>query len=150
MKIETLYDVAGAVRPIDEVKTANASYEAGFLGSKIPHYTEYEQQLLDSGVVKSLPVYDRVFNQKSKHVTDVKLATEHFKKLNSHSKPDREAAAERPETLGLSKGAKVRHDKKRLKLARINKRMKVIEQPIGTKTELDSRMGHASFAALYA
>ncbi|EGU45438.1 rolling circle replication-associated protein [Vibrio splendidus] len=150
MKIETLYDVAGAVRPIDEVKTANASYEAGFLGSKIPHYTEYEQQLLDSGVVKSLPVYDRVFNQKSKHVTDVKLATEHFKKLNSHSKPDREAAAERPETLGLSKGAKVRHDKKRLKLARINKRMKVIEQPIGTKTELDSRMGHESFDALYA
>lgn len=150
MKIETLYHVAGAVRPIDEVKTANASYEAGFLGSKIPHYTEYEQQLLDSGVVKSLPVYDRVFNQKSKHVTDVKLATEHFKRLNSHSKPDREAAAERPETLGLSKGAKVRHEKKRLKLARINKRMRVIGQPIGTKTELDSRMGHESFDALYA
>ncbi|MEZ8239244.1 hypothetical protein AB6C73_12290 [Vibrio splendidus] len=150
MKIETLYHVAGAVRPIDEVKTANASYEAGFLGSKIPHYTEYEQQLLDSGVVKSLPVYDRVFNQKSKHVTDVKLATEHFKRLNSNSKPDREAAAERPETLGLSKGAKVRHEKKRLKLARINKRVKVIGQPIGTKTELDSRMGHESFDALYA
>ncbi|PTQ05776.1 MULTISPECIES: rolling circle replication-associated protein [Vibrio] len=149
MKIETLYHVAGAVRPIDEVKTANASYEAGFLGSKIPHYTEYEQQLLDSGVVKSLPVYDRVFNQKSKHVTDVKLATEHFKRLNSNSKPDREAAAERPETLGLSKGAKVRHEKKRLKLARINKRVKVIGQPIGTKTELDSRMGHESFDALY-
>ncbi|PML09514.1 rolling circle replication-associated protein [Vibrio lentus] len=150
MKIETLYHVAGAVRPIDEVKTANASYEAGFLGSKIPHYTEYEQQLLDSGVVKSLPIYDRVFNQKSKHVTDVKLATEHFKRLNSHSKPDREAAAERPETLGLSKGAKVRHEKKRLKLARINKRVKVIGLPIGTKTELDSRMGHESFDALYA
>ncbi|MFS1425902.1 hypothetical protein LMH73_001605 [Vibrio splendidus] len=150
MKIETLYHVAGAVRPIDEVKTANASYEAGFLGSKIPHYTEYEQQLLDSGVVKSLPVYDRVFNQKSKHVTDVKLATEHFKRLNSNSKPDREAAAERPETLGLSKGAKVRHEKQRLKLARINKRVKVIGQPIGTKTELDSRMGHESFDALYA
>ncbi|MFA0696627.1 hypothetical protein [Vibrio sp. 10N.222.49.C9] len=150
MKIETLYHVAGAVRPIDEVKTANASYEAGFLGSKIPHYTEYEQQLLDSGVVKSLPIYDRVFNQKSKHVTDVKLATEHFKRLNSHSKPDREAAAERPETLGLSKGAKVRHEKQRLKLARINKRVKVIGQPIGTKTELDSRMGHESFDALYA
>ncbi|MEZ8627936.1 hypothetical protein AB6D75_19310 [Vibrio splendidus] len=150
MKIETLYHVAGAVRPIDEVKIANASYEAGFLGSKIPHYTEYEQQLLDSGVVKSLPVYDRVFNQKSKHVTDVKLATEHFKRLNSNSKPDREAAAERPETLGLSKGAKVRHEKKRLKLARINKRVKVIGQPIGTKTELDSRMGHESFDALYA
>ncbi|MFA0307653.1 hypothetical protein AB4543_17370 [Vibrio splendidus] len=150
MKIETLYHVAGAVRPIDEVKIANASYEAGFLGSKIPHYTEYEQQLLDSGVVKSLPVYDRVFNQKSKHVTDVKLATEHFKRLNSNSKPDREAAAERPETLGLSKGAKVRHEKKRLKLARINKRVKVMEQPVGTKTELDSRMGHESFDALYA
>ncbi|KZX57503.1 hypothetical protein A3712_04560 [Vibrio sp. HI00D65] len=150
MKIETLYHVAGAVRPIDEVKFANASYEAGFLGSKIPHYTEYEQQLLDSGVVKSLPVYDRVFNQKSKHVTDVKLATEHFKRLNSDSKPDREAAAERPETLGLSKGAKVRHEKKRLKLARINKRVKVMGQPIGTKTELDSRMGHESFDALYA
>lgn len=150
MKIETLYHVAGAVRPIDEVKTANASYEAGFLGSKIPHYTEYEQQLLDSGIVKYLPVYDRVFNQKSKHVTDVKLATEHFKRLNSNSKPDREAAAERPETLGLSKGAKVRHEKKRLKLARINKRVKVIGQPIGTKTELDSRMGHESFDALYA
>jgi ribulose bisphosphate carboxylase small subunit len=150
MKIETLYHVAGAVRPIDEVKTANASYEAGFLGSKIPHYTEYEQQLLDSGVVKSLPVYDRVFNQKSKHITDVKLATEHFKRLNSNSKPNREAAAERPETLGLSKGAKVRHEKKRLKLARINKRVKVIGQPIGTKTELDSRMGHESFDALYA
>lgn len=150
MKIETLYHVAGAVRPIDEVKFANASYEAGFLGSKIPHYTEYEQQLLDSGVVKSLPVYDRVFNQKSKHVTDVKLATEHFKRLNSNSKPDREAAAERPETLGLSKGAKVRHEKKRLKLARINKRVKVIGLPIGTKTELDSRMGHESFDALYA
>ncbi|TKG19570.1 rolling circle replication-associated protein [Vibrio lentus] len=150
MKIETLYHVAGAVRPIDEVKTANASYEAGFLGSKIPHHTEYEQQLLDSGVVKSLPIYDRVFNQQSKHVTDVKLATEHFKRLNSNSKPDREAAAERPETLGLSKGAKVRHEKKRLKLARINKRVKVIGQPIGTKTELDSRMGHESFDALYA
>ncbi|OED63812.1 hypothetical protein A165_11405 [Vibrio tasmaniensis ZS-17] len=150
MKIETLYHVAGAVRPIDEVKIANASYEAGFLGSKIPHYTEYEQQLLDSGVVKSLPVYDRVFNQKSKHVTDVKLATEHFKRLNSNSKPNREAAAERPETLGLSKGAKVRHEKQRLKLARINKRVKVIGQPIGTKTELDSRMGHESFDALYA
>ncbi|MEZ9146247.1 hypothetical protein AB4138_17820 [Vibrio sp. 10N.286.52.C3] len=150
MKIETLYHVAGAVRPIDEVKIANASYEAGFLGSKIPHYTEYEQQLLDSGVVKSLPVYDRVFNQKSKHVTDVKLATEHFKRLNSNSKPNREAVAERPETLGLSKGAKVRHEKQRLKLARINKRVKVIGQPIGTKTELDSRMGHESFDALYA
>ncbi|MDL5027334.1 hypothetical protein QR676_08855 [Vibrio sp. TMPB1044] len=150
MKIETLYHVAGAVRPIDEVKTANASYETGFLGSKMPHYTEYEQQLLDSGVVKSLPIYDRVFNQQSKHVTDVKLATEHFKRLNSNSKPDREAAAERPETLGLSKGAKVRHEKKRLKLARINKRVKVIGQPIGTKTELDSRMGHESFDALYA
>ncbi|TKG13180.1 rolling circle replication-associated protein [Vibrio lentus] len=141
MKIETLYHVAGAVRPIDEVKTANASYEAGFLGSKIPHYTEYEQQLLDSGVVKSLPVYDRVFNQKSKHVTDVKLATEHFKRLNSNSKPDREAAAERPETLGLSKGAKVRHEKKHTK---------AIGRTTGTKTELDSRMGHESFDALYA
>ncbi|TKF95715.1 hypothetical protein FCV71_15255 [Vibrio lentus] len=141
MKIETLYHVAGAVRPIDEVKTANASYEAGFLGSKIPHYTEYEQQLLDSGVVKSLPIYDRVFNQKSKHVTDVKLATEHFKRLNSHSKPDREAAAERPETLGLSKGAKVRHEKKHTK---------AIGRTTGTKTELDSRMGHESFDALYA
>ncbi|MEZ9418199.1 hypothetical protein AB4189_29170, partial [Vibrio sp. 10N.286.49.E1] len=52
--------------------------------------------------------------------------------------------------LGLSKGAKVRHEKKRLKLARINKRMKIIGQPIGTKTELDSRMGHESFDALYA
>ncbi|MGR5388513.1 rolling circle replication-associated protein [Vibrio crassostreae] len=141
MKIETLYHVAGAVRPIDEVKTANASYEAGFLGSKIPHYTEYEQQLLDSGLVKSLPIYDRVFNQKSKHVTDVKLATEHFKRLNSHSKPDREAAAERPETLGLSKGAKVRHEKKHTK---------AIVRTTGTKTELDSRMGHESFDALYA
>ncbi|MEZ8205852.1 hypothetical protein ACED47_17365 [Vibrio splendidus] len=150
MKPEILYHVAGAVRPIDEVKLANASYEAGFLGSKIPHYTELEQKALDSGVVKSLPVYDRIFNQEANHVKEVKLATEGFKKQNTRTKLAREAAAERPETLGLSKGAKVRHEKKRLKLARINKRMKVIGQPIGTKTELDSRMGHESFDALYA
>lgn len=149
MKTETLYHVAGSVRPIDEVKLANASYEAGFLGSKIPEYTQLEQQLLDNGVVKSLPIYDRVLGRKEKHHQELYLATDHFEKLNTHSKLAREAAADRPETVGLSKGAKVRHDKKRSKLARIHKRLRTIEAPIGKLTELDSRMGHDTYDAFY-
>ena len=48
--------------PLDKIRRNDASYNAGFLVSKI--YTDQEQALLDSGLVKKIPIYDRVLNQK--------------------------------------------------------------------------------------
>ncbi len=152
MKTETLYHVAGAVRPIDEIKLANASYLAGFLGSKFYQHSNFaEESKRENKKIREADQFHYLKTKRSAEtwqlVKDGKLT---LITNNYYANPLREAHAVGVETIGLSKGAKVRHEKKRLKLARIHKRMQVIEQPIGTKTELDSRMGHESFDTLYA
>ncbi|KHA59844.1 hypothetical protein NL53_14545 [Vibrio variabilis] len=122
MKKEDLLYVGGAVRPLDKILKTNACYEAGFLGSDFQQWAESENQ--------KLRVYEQLHFLRTKHI--------------------REAARDSEETIGLSKGAKVRHDKKRQKIARIDKRLRVLKHPRGVKTELDSRKGHDSFESLYA
>ena len=131
MKKEDLLYVGGVVRPLDKILRANASYEAGFLGSNF-----YSAGTLG---VKGQQTLDH----------ELALIAEYEKNLRPTPVPLREAARECAKTIGLSKGAKVRHDKKRLKLARIDERLRTLKRPTGSKTELDSRNGHDSFEGLY-
>ncbi|MCL9775726.1 hypothetical protein [Vibrio methylphosphonaticus] len=96
--------VAGAVMPLDRIKKNDASYNAGFFGSKL--YTDQEQAILDSGVVKKIPIYDRVLNKKSKREVDLIRRTDFFNKVNHTPKPLREAAARIAEEYRLVKGRK--------------------------------------------
>ncbi|XDF76852.1 hypothetical protein AAFX60_008790 [Aliivibrio fischeri] len=108
MKEKDLLYVVGSIRPQDEIKKNDACFRAGFLGSKIQvqPYSQQEMQLLEAGLFKKLPVYDRVLNRKSKHVTEVEIATEHFEKLNRPPKHVREAAARIAEDYRLVNGRK--------------------------------------------
>lgn len=96
--------ITGAVMPLDRIKRNDASYHAGFLGSKI--HSDQEQALLDSGLVKKIPVYDRVSNRKSKRERDLETRTEFFKAKNFCTEHDREAAARIAEEYRLVKGCK--------------------------------------------
>ncbi len=90
--------------PHDKIKRNDASYNAGFLVSKI--YSDQEQAILDSGIIKNMPIYDRVIGKKSKRQLGVELRTANFKKLNFRSEHDREAAARIAGEHRLVKGRK--------------------------------------------
>ncbi|WP_240205664.1 hypothetical protein [Vibrio sp. CyArs1] len=96
--------IGGAVMPLDRIKKNDASYNAGFFGSKL--YTDQEQALLDSGAVKKIPIYDRILNKKSKRDIDLISRTDFFKKVNHTPKHLREAAARIAEEYRLVKGSK--------------------------------------------
>ncbi|MBY8161881.1 hypothetical protein KW506_06020 [Vibrio fluvialis] len=116
MDSKDLLYIAGAVMPHDRIKRNDASYNAGFLVSKF--YTDQEQAILESGVIKNLPIFDRILSKKSKRQLDVELRTESFKRLNFRSEHDREAAARIAGKHRLVKGRKsptenFRHRKER-------------------------------------
>ncbi len=122
MKTETLYHVAGAIRPLNEVKEANACYEAGFLGSNFQQWAESE-------------------NLKHRREEQLHyLATKH----------NREAAALAQKDIGLSKGAKIGHAKNPLKLTKIQSALRTLANPIGRKVEIDSLEAHDNFDSMYA
>ena len=99
MNQSDLLYIGGAVMPLDRIKNNDASYNAGFLGSKI--YSDQEQALLDSGMVKKIAIYDRVPNRKSKRERDLQERTDFYKSVNYLSEHDREAAARIAEEYNL-------------------------------------------------
>lgn len=132
LKKEQLFHIAAAIRPLDQVKQAYASYEAGFLGSKFYNAgsrSPHGQRLLNDELLK-IRAHEQAHFVNTKHI--------------------REAAQLAAETIGSSKGAKVRHDKVHLKIQRISKRLQTLRHPIGKKTLLDSRRGHDNHEAMYA
>ncbi|MHA2862418.1 hypothetical protein [Vibrio harveyi] len=128
MKIEELLHVGGAIRPLDKIKEAEACYQAGFLGSKFYQHSNFSE-------------WAEIENQKIREAQQL-----HF----IRTKHIREAARDSAETIGLSKGAKVRHKEKSQKIHRITKRLRTLQHPTGQKTELDSRLGHDNIDALYS
>lgn len=106
MNRSDLLYVAGAVMPLDKIQRNNASYNAGFFASKPSGYSLLEQELLDKGVVKNLPIYDQVTNRKPKRERDLQNRTDFFKAHNHRSEHDREAAARIAEKHRLVKGRK--------------------------------------------
>ncbi len=124
--------VAGAVCSLDKIKAHEACYQAGFLGSKF----------YDAG---SLGVKGQ-----QKLDEELALIAEYEKNLRPTPVPLREAARERAKTIGLSKGAKVRHAKNVQKINRISRRALTLRAPIGTKTELESSQSHDNVDTLYA
>ncbi|PMO52561.1 hypothetical protein [Vibrio splendidus] len=151
MNIEELLHVGGAVRPLDKIQDANASYEAGFLGSRFYQHSDFSE-------------WAEIENQKAReydqwHFLKTKKSAETWQLVKDgklslicpeyYTKPNREAHAVGVETIGLSKGAKVRHDKIQPKVNRISQRLRVLQHPTGRKTELDSRRGHDNFESLY-
>ena len=63
--------------PHDKIKRNDASYNAGFLVSKI--YTDQEQAILDAGFINKMPIYDRVLGNKSMRQLDVEIRSDAFK-----------------------------------------------------------------------
>lgn len=108
MEQKDLLYIVGSIRPHDEIKRNDACFRAGFLGSKIQEqpYSAQEMQLLESGLVKSLPVYDRFLNRKEKHIAEVERATDYFAKLNKTPEHIREAAARIAGEYSLVQGRK--------------------------------------------
>jgi len=148
-KKQLLYAV-GAVMPHDQIKKNDAShFRAGFLGSKI--YTDQEQQLLDAGIVKKLPVYDRVLGRKERHIKETENWTEVFKGLNFRTKHIREAAAGTAERLSLVKGRKSRTGRHRVdKWQEITRYMAPTLTHSYSLTELSSPEVHDNHYAYYA
>ncbi|MUJ36028.1 rolling circle replication-associated protein [Aliivibrio fischeri] len=132
MKTETLYHVAGSVRPINEVKEAQACYEAGFLGSKF-----YQSGFLGANSQRDIANENLKFRREEQlHY----LATKH----------NREAAALAQKDIGLSKGAKVGHDKEPFRLQKIQSALRIISHPTGRKLKIDSLEAHDNFHSMYA
>ncbi|WED29029.1 hypothetical protein L3V77_24155 [Vibrio sp. DW001] len=88
MQEKQILYVAGAVMPHDKIRKNIASSHAGFLGSKI--YTDQEQQLLDSGVVKKIPIYDRVLGRKDKHIVEIEKETDYYRAHHAKKAEQRE------------------------------------------------------------
>lgn len=142
MNQSDLLYVGGAVMPLDRIRKNDASYNAGFLGSKI--YSDQEQALLDSGLVKNMPIYDRVLDQKPKRERELQTRTDLFKAINYRSKPDREAAARIAEEYRLVKGRKsptekfrARKDKQIQTLMRLGKSLRPKNVVSGTEANLN-------------
>ncbi|CAH6946993.1 conserved hypothetical protein [Vibrio chagasii] len=115
---------AGAVMPQDIVRKNNASYTAGCFTPK--KYTDQEQAILDSGVVKKLPVYDRVIDPKSKRERELRKLTDFFNVLNRRRKHDREAAASIAGDNRLVKGRKSQTEKFRRRNERNRRNQSVV------------------------
>ncbi|NOH22357.1 rolling circle replication-associated protein [Vibrio europaeus] len=147
MKDSDLLYVAGAVMPLDRIKQNDASHRAGFLGSKI--HSDQEQALLDSGLVKTIPVYDRVSNRLSKRECDVNVRTDFYKAKNYRSKHDREAAARIAERLSLVKGRKSPTKDFRQRKEFQIRRIRTLNKSLRAKSVLDSPEAYFNHSTLY-
>ncbi|MUK91669.1 hypothetical protein GNP80_04330 [Aliivibrio fischeri] len=148
---QDLLYVTGSIRPQDEIKKNDACFRAGFLGSKIQvqPYSQQEMQLLEAGLFKKLPVYDRVLNRKSKHVTEVEIATEHFEKLNRPPEHVREAAARIAEDYRLVNGRKSPTQKMDSRKWDIRNTLRVLGRGTPYPIELVSTESHFNQDVLY-
>lgn len=151
MKEKELLYVMGSIRPHDEIKRNDACFRAGFLGSKIQEqpYSAQEMQLLESGVVKKLPVYDRVLDRKSKHIIDVECSTAHFERLNKTPEHVREAAARIAEDYRLVNGRKSPTEKKKEFDPRILRRLRTLACPVNPLVEYSSSEAFFDHNVLY-
>ncbi|MFA0604925.1 hypothetical protein [Vibrio amylolyticus] len=147
MKTNDLLYVAGAVMPLDQIKRNEASHDAGFLPSKI--HTDQEQALLDSGVFKNIPVYDRVIGKKSKRELDILERTNRFKALNFRPKHFREAAARIAEGYSLVKGRKSPTRYMRIWKDRQTSRLKLLDKTLRPKVLLSSPEAYFNHESLY-
>ncbi|WP_256612985.1 rolling circle replication-associated protein [Vibrio ostreae] len=147
MNQSDLLYIGGVVMPLDRIVKNSASYNAGFLGSKI--YTDQEQALLDSGLVKNVPLYDRVLNRKSKRELDVLERTEKYRALNSRSQHDREAASRRDEGLRLVKGRKSPTEDYRERRERQNRKLMALGKSLRPESEISGPDAHWNHDLLY-
>ncbi|MFM2599873.1 hypothetical protein [Vibrio fortis] len=147
MELSDLIFSAGAVMPLDKIRRNDASYNAGFLVSKI--YTEQEQALLDSGLVKKIPIYDRVLNQKSKREVELEKSTELFKALNHRTEHDREAAARIAEDHRLVKGRKSPTEKYRHRIERNRRTLRLLDKVLKPSEVLQSPESYFNHDSLY-
>lgn len=148
MDQKQLFYVAGAVMPQNRIRKNDASLNAGFLGSKI--YTDQEQALLDSGLVKHIPIYDRVIGKKSQREKEVELSTKFYNGMNFRSEHDREAAARIAERLRLVKGRKSPTGYHRIdNFEQIQRRIHPLITRSYSITELHSLDAHSNFESLY-
>ncbi|MBJ2148964.1 hypothetical protein JC606_21745 [Vibrio sp. IB15] len=143
---ELLYSV-GAVMPLDKIRRNDASFNAGFLVSKI--YTDQEQALLDSGLVKKIPIYDRVFNQRSKREVELQKSTDLFKALNHRTEHDREAAARIAEEARLVKGRKSQTEKYRHRIERNRRTLRLLDKVVNPSQMLQSPESYFNHDSLY-
>ncbi|EHZ2779814.1 hypothetical protein K5N60_000277 [Vibrio parahaemolyticus] len=147
MNQSDLLYIGGAVMPLDRIRKNNASYNAGFLGSKI--YSDQEQALLDSGMVKKIPIYDRVPNRKSKRERDLQERTDFFKAVNYISKHDREAAARIAEEYRLVKGRKSPTEEFRLRREKQDRQLRSLSKSLRPKHIVSNTDANFSHDALY-
>lgn len=147
MELSDILYSAGTVMPLDKIRRNDASYNAGFLVSKI--YSDQEQALLDSGLVKRIPIYDRVFNQKSKRELELQKSTDLFKALNHRTKHDREAAARIAEEYRLVKGRKSPTRDFRVKRERQIRRVRLLKKVLRPRVQLASTEAYFNHQALY-
>lgn len=147
METKDLLYIAGAVMPHDKIKRNDASYNAGFLVSKI--YTDQEQAILDAGFIKKMPIYDRVLGKKSKRQLDVEIRTDAFKRLNFRSEHDREAAARIAGEHRLVKGRKSPTENYRHRKERQMQSLRLLGKVLRPKTELESPESYFNHDVLY-
>ncbi|WP_390339456.1 hypothetical protein [Vibrio harveyi] len=147
MNQSDLLYVGGVVMPLDRIRKNDASYNAGFLGSKI--YSDQEQALLDSGLVKKMPIYDRVLDQKPKRERELQTRTDLFKAINYRSKPDREAAARIAEEYRLVKGRKSPTEKYRTRRDKQIKQLMTLGKSLRPKNVVSNTDANFSHDTLY-
>lgn len=140
--------IAGAVMPLDRIKRNDASLRAGFLGSKI--YTDQEQALLDSGLVKKIPIYDRVLNRRSKSELILDERTRYFSALNLRTEHVREAAARIAEKARLVKGRKSPTEKYLARMDAQSRRLRTLNKSVRPKTVIDNPDVNFSAEMLYS
>ncbi|HHX8450567.1 TPA: rolling circle replication-associated protein [Vibrio diabolicus] len=147
MNQSDLLYIGGAVMPLDRIKNNDASYNAGFLGSKI--YSDQEQALLDSGIVKKIAIYDRVPNRKSKRERDLQERTDFYKSVNYLSEHDREAAARIAEEYRLVKGRKSPTEKFRHRKDKQIRQLMSLSKSLRPKNIVSNTDANFSHDALY-
>lgn len=147
MNQSDLLYIGGAVMPLDRIKNNDASYNAGFLGSKI--YSDQEQALLDSGMVKKIAIYDRVPNRKSKRERDLQERTDFYKSVNYLSEHDREAAARIAEEYRLVKGRKSPTEKFRHRKDKQIRQLMSLSKSLRPKNIVSNTDANFSHDALY-
>jgi len=136
--------------PLDRILQNDASYNAGFLASKKQtEHSRHEQELLDSGVVKRIPIYDRVPNRKSKRELDLIERTQFYKSKNNRSKHDREAAARIAEDYRLVKGRKSPTEKYRSRRDKQVKQLMTLGKSLRPKNVVSNTDANFSHDALY-
>ncbi|HCG8288415.1 TPA: hypothetical protein NJ528_002492 [Vibrio parahaemolyticus] len=147
MNHSDLLYIGGAVMPLDRIKNNDASYNAGFLGSKI--YSDQEQALLDSGMVKKIAIYDRVPNRKSKRERNLQERTDFYKSVNYLSEHDREAAARIAEEYRLVKGRKSPTEKYRTRRDKQIKQLMTLGKSLRPKNVVSNTDANFSHDTLY-